>query len=771
MEQDENSDDEEQDVVLADETAVIDPENTSLERISGDTLVFNLSNSSPDLAADDIVVGKDKGGFLRKVTSVAEEGNKATLITERASIVEALDRGKLNVDFDLSGAERKSWKWKAVETAKGVKAKSNGLGVEMNNVRLTREAGFAVTFENGEASFDPSVDFQFDVGLSGLQELRLAAQGELGFQTDVKATAEGRVQGETTKSLARFTAGSITFNAGPFPVTITPVLEFVAGYQANAEASGTVSTGIQSTNRLTLGAHYKNGSWSPVSDRDATLSSSGIDWDTNLSAQAKGYVKPELTFKIYSGPGPFVNAGPYVRAKTQVNPSFECGIYSGLDAGFGGSVEFMSYGLARFEHTYSIAERELLDRCGKTEASVSGSVTDSETGKGLENVSISGSGAASGEELFSTSTDGSGAFDTTFEVRLDEKPDSLTISASTGGYNSSEKTIPFAESMTADFGLSPVTAQLYLSSEDGFYKIDTETAGGELFYESSSNPTAGTVELYDHLYAGWERGEVQRIDTKTGEVEWNYTSPDSAVVAMTVGPDGYVYAGSCDPALHRVSAETGQQDWTYAEHEKCVARVSLGANGHVYASGDSDLHKIDAQTGEREWATATSNYDGFVQSVATGPDGSVYVGTANLSLDVNGMVSRVDPDTGAQEWSYSADKDMVTDVTVSSGGHVYAAAFYNDEVHKINPTTGEQEWTYTAPSNPVLEVSVGPKGDIYAAPPGSLHKIDGDTGEQEWVLDYSSTDWIIQQDDGESARGQVLPVEPGESWISQGLAE
>ena len=321
------------------------------------------------------MVGAENGGFLRRVGSVKTEGSQVTLGTEQASLVEAVERGEASTSFDLSDAQREKGKgrapddleWKAIRTAKGVEPKENTLGIELTNAEITDgdQAAMEIVFKNGEAEYDPSVDFDLEIADEEVDRLSIATSGTANFSTDVEVMATNTIEAGNKKSLARFRTSPIVFFIGPVPVTIQPVVDFFAGYKAQIQQTGSIQTGIESSNTVTLGAEYANSSWSPITEREKSIDPRPFDWNVELSGEAKGYVRPELTLKVYQAAGPLINTGPYVRADASVrSDSWEWGLYGGLDASFGGKVEIFSFELARYDHTFSLAEAEIATDSG-----------------------------------------------------------------------------------------------------------------------------------------------------------------------------------------------------------------------------------------------------------------------------------------------------------------------------------------------------------------------------------------------------------------------
>lgn len=112
-----------------------------------------------------------------------------------------------------------------------------------------------------------------------------------------------------------------------------------------------------------------------------------------------------------------------------------------------------------------------------TEATVSGTVTRSDNSDPIDGVTVTGSPAGGSEKLFETTTNASGEYETTFEVKVPDEPDQISVAANSGDYDGSEKTVDFGSAITADFGLSPSEVNVTI---DGTItaKLDGSTVEG-----------------------------------------------------------------------------------------------------------------------------------------------------------------------------------------------------------------------------------------------------------------------------------------------------
>ena len=95
-----------------------------------------------------------------------------------------------------------------------------------------------------------------------------------------------------------------------------------------------------------------------------------------------------------------------------------------------------------------------------TEASISGTVTDKDTGDPIEGATITGE--AGGEELFSTTTGSDGSYEATFTV--EDEPNEITLTATADDYEQGQQTVAFAVEMTADLQLTRVLDEFTITA-------------------------------------------------------------------------------------------------------------------------------------------------------------------------------------------------------------------------------------------------------------------------------------------------------------------
>ena len=87
---DDEDEEEEQETIIREETVAIEPQDAPILEREDDRLIFELTDATPEIEVDDIIVGEEDGGFLRKAASVEIEDDRVVVETEEALKVKSL---------------------------------------------------------------------------------------------------------------------------------------------------------------------------------------------------------------------------------------------------------------------------------------------------------------------------------------------------------------------------------------------------------------------------------------------------------------------------------------------------------------------------------------------------------------------------------------------------------------------------------------------------------------------------------------------------------
>ena len=150
--------------------------------ISEDRLVFTFSGgaSAAGLAAGDVLIGAQDGGYLRRATAASVDGDTATVDTEPAALTDALVEAEIAATISLVD----DWS-EAGRAAQGAR-RSNLTSIELADVTLFEHesdgASFEMTLEDGVASLTPSMDFDLVIRDRSVQGFSLEARADVALE-------------------------------------------------------------------------------------------------------------------------------------------------------------------------------------------------------------------------------------------------------------------------------------------------------------------------------------------------------------------------------------------------------------------------------------------------------------------------------------------------------------------------------------------------------------------------------------------------------------
>ena len=305
------------------------------------TFKKDITNKMP-INTGDIIVSTDGYGYLRKVTSIEEEGENIKVYTTFATLTEAVEKG--NFSFNTILSEQK---------IKSINYLKEGVILDTSGIKSTEETAMEYNIDtyldnnekvNLKGSFVllPSVNAELDVEMFSVKKLKVE------FVVDEKVNIENtielfNIQYDKEIQLAQINFNPIIVMVGTVPVIIVPQLEIFAG--VSLEVNSTVTTSVEQTLNYTAGMLYENSGWTNYKELTKQLNYQPPT--LNATADAKAYIKPKLNLLFYGSLAPYLAGELYgrINAELQANPWWA--LYGGVTIGAGVKME--------------IFEEELLD--------------------------------------------------------------------------------------------------------------------------------------------------------------------------------------------------------------------------------------------------------------------------------------------------------------------------------------------------------------------------------------------------------------------------
>ncbi len=332
---------------VLDETAM-----EHLLRQEGDTYYFDTQATAvAGLQPGDVMVSGVGEGLLRKVTSVNMAGGEIAVSTDMASLEDAIERGTLAFSEQNGMA---SGSLASFETAGGVTCVISELRC---SVPLDFDFGDYGISGNAAIDIDPDIAISFD-GFE-LSCLCFPAR-EVRSMATFRSEADVRMYIEREFSLGADHTFPVATGTWVVFVGVVPVVvQLELG--VNVGVSGSASAGMESEMSqdytLTLGGHYRRGGgWRNVTNFEESFTST--DPHVTASADARVFVKPVLTGKVYAVPGPYFRAEAYGRLHVDPLSTPLWSLYGGLSAAAG--VETEVFGLTVVDFTLPLWQREWL---------------------------------------------------------------------------------------------------------------------------------------------------------------------------------------------------------------------------------------------------------------------------------------------------------------------------------------------------------------------------------------------------------------------------
>ncbi len=248
------------------------------------------------------------------------------------------------------------------------------------------------------------------------------------------------------------------------------------------------------------------------------------------------------------------------------------------------------------------------------------------------------------------------------------------------------------------------------AGDDGLYCLDAAT-GQEKWHLKGLHVDANPLVIDNRLYGGSGVGDYHKetmlfcLNADTGEVHWRMPV-DLPMWGMAAVRGEYVYAGigngnflmSADKlenpqrpagAVLCLERATGKRIWRYDLSDGVHGRVCVDERRVWFASRDRHCYSLDRHDGKFLWKTDIGSP--IVASPALVGDGaeqSLYVAGSE------GLLRRLDPQTGEIDWTFDVAEDAKQPATVFSSPLVHVHRGGQDDSRLLWFGCGLSEFTH-----------------------------------------------------------------------------
>ena len=281
----------------------------------GMTLTYTGEGEVP-VAEGDILVGTAHGGYLRKVVGVTGEGSELTVITEEASLVDAVDTGSLATTIEFASDELSKANVFFYGTGTGYIDFQDGLTLSDGGVALEVK---------GAVFLQPAVDLDISVEGGDVEHFQLTANNRL-YGVDFDYT----ISGEATRfHAARASLFDMldspkpvtvsTPTIGGVPVLVTTEFDLVIGFEHSSDAPMRAGSGFDFLTEMSFGAEFDGTNWKDKSIVGFNRNYHGFHSNIVSSLEQRVYLEPRVSVRIFDAPGPYCAARSFVRTSADPN--------------------------------------------------------------------------------------------------------------------------------------------------------------------------------------------------------------------------------------------------------------------------------------------------------------------------------------------------------------------------------------------------------------------------------------------------------------------
>ena len=312
---------------LRENVLVMDQAMLAGATVEDDRIIVPEANDTR-LATLDVghVVVSDVGqGYLRQIDSVERDPNGFLVMnTHQAPFSAAVDNAYMSHTygdgqyFDPDRAEIIDF----------------GFNLNYDGTEIYSQDGLRVVLSQGNVSFRPTIDFEFDLSWGSLKTLQLIARGEVDANLVVTAMAEQSFSGsrQFTYTLWESAPKIIVHFLGPLPVVEVITATLDAHFDVSAEVTGVAEVGLGARADVSAGVVWNNGRLNPLTDAGLDLQQVGPTLNVAGQLSAKATIEPRLTVKFYGAAGASIGVQAYgqVAANATVDASLEGVDFEGM---------------------------------------------------------------------------------------------------------------------------------------------------------------------------------------------------------------------------------------------------------------------------------------------------------------------------------------------------------------------------------------------------------------------------------------------------------
>ncbi len=313
--------------VLKDGLVIVDdvPE-LNVAAVEEDAVSFTTSGDSP-IQVGDIIVGSDKGGFLRRVEAVSEGKGGVLTQTSKASLAEAIDVGMLFQDIEFTTQD--------FIDAGLIGPDGTATLIDLSGKDIYRDYGIAISVSRGTLECVPEIYLAATWDNFNLSTFNMQTSGIATLNFDVEVAVDDQTQLRFETDLIPPITHPFATSIGPIPVVGVASLRFPIGVVGRFDGDTGVTAGFDVVDDFDIGARLENGAWDGQFEMGTpVLTGHEPVWVIEVGADIMVYVKVVPAGSLYDAATLSGYVMPYLNADINVYPSpMTFVLTGGLNAG------------------------------------------------------------------------------------------------------------------------------------------------------------------------------------------------------------------------------------------------------------------------------------------------------------------------------------------------------------------------------------------------------------------------------------------------------
>ena len=323
-------------VIFAPDVVRIDDADAAQLIVADDQIT--MPNGLVAISVGDVLVSQYGNGFLRRATAITIGASQTYIDTEQATLEDLYESAEIRFTEEVTGPPPPYVPMNGYPDW----ADYDFSGEVLYDGTVS---GVPLTVELSEAylQFGPILEGYIRLGWFTLEEAWFYMGAWAAAGIEITATLGGQVSYSDEVTILQGSGTPIPL--GATGLVIVPSLEISVGYEVDATAMATVVGGASAESEITAGAYWDGSGWGLWQGESFVFELYGPDFDAEVNASIRGYLRFEMDFQLYDVAGPYFAIEPYAQLDLELLPDCNWSLDAGVDGHVGVEVDVLGWSL------------------------------------------------------------------------------------------------------------------------------------------------------------------------------------------------------------------------------------------------------------------------------------------------------------------------------------------------------------------------------------------------------------------------------------------